>query len=81
MQGPYQPVACAFHERLEFAVLRRQPLRLRYRHDDTVAEAVVLPLDVQTRDGAEWLSCRGPDDTILVLRLDALLEAVPHTGA
>ena len=78
MQGPYQPVACAFHERLEFAVLRRQALRLRYRDGNDTVEAVVLPLDVVTRDGAEWLSYRDAGGATRTLRLDALLEAIPQ---
>lgn len=77
MAEPYQPVACAFHESLEFAVLRRQRLRLRFQGAAGEAEAVVLPLDVATRDGAEWLSCQTEDGQGLVLRLDYIRAAEP----
>lgn len=73
----YIPVACAFHERLEFAVLRKQRLRLRYRQADRVEEGVMLPTDVVTRDGAEWLHCVDGDGRPWVLRLDRLVEADP----
>lgn len=77
MVKPYEPVACAFHERLEFAVLRRQRLRLRYRDGEAVAEAVILPLDVYTRDGAEWLVGRLDDGKTRTWRLDLLSAAEP----
>ena len=75
MAEPYRPVACAFHESLEFAVLRRQCLRLRYWDGTAEIEAVVLPLDVATRDGAEWLTFRSEDGSSQILRLDTLVGA------
>lgn len=73
----YVPIPCAEHEKLEYAVLRRQALRLRWREAGDEREQVVLPLDVTTRDGAEWLHCRLPGGEIAVLRLDDLIAAVP----
>lgn len=71
----YQPIACIDHERLEFAVLRRQRLLLRWQDEaGTVREAVVLPIDVATRQGAEWLSYREADGPEAVLRLDRILS-------
>jgi Rho-binding antiterminator len=74
----YVPIACVEHERLEFAVLRRQRLRLEYR-DETglTASRVVLPTDVRTRDGAEWLSYRCEDGVEAVIRLDLIVSARP----
>ncbi|NWG87227.1 MAG: transcriptional antiterminator, Rof [Hydrogenophilaceae bacterium] len=74
---PYQPVACAFHEGLEFAVLRRQRLRLHYRTETGEIEAVVLPIDVATRDGAEWLTFQAESGANQVIRLDAIVSAQP----
>ena len=72
---PYQPIACAQHERLEFAVLKRIPLWLRYRDANGMqATAKVLPLDVETRAAAEWLSARFEDGHSEILRLDWLLD-------
>jgi len=70
----YVPIACVAHEHLEFAVLRRQKLRLRLR-DEHGAETdlIVLPTDVATRDQAEWLSYRTGDGTHGVVRLDRIL--------
>jgi Rho-binding antiterminator len=64
----YRPIACADHERLEFAALTRQWLELRVNG----AAQRLLPLDVFTRDGAEWLLAQtGAGDTV-TLRLDTL---------
>ncbi len=77
--APYRPVACVLHERLEFAVLRRIHLRLRWLDGGGEHTERVLPLDVTTRDGAEWLTFRRRDGTVQALRLDhiAAVEEAP----
>ncbi len=68
----YTPVACDFHERLEFAVLRRLMLELRWVEQAEIRAARVLPLDVATRDGAEWLTYRVEHGPVGVIRLDRI---------
>lgn len=65
----YRPIACADHERLEFAALTRRWLVVKV--EDGMAQRL-LPLDVYTRDGAEWLSAQTESGEVLRLRLDAL---------
>lgn len=77
---PYIPVACVLHERLEFAVLRRLTLELRWRDASGVYTAQVQPLDVVTREGAEWLTLRRPEGEVMHLRLDRI-EAVTEMPA
>ncbi|MHB0974572.1 MAG: transcriptional antiterminator, Rof [Thiobacillus sp.] len=64
----YRPIACADHERLEFAALTKQWLDVTV---DGVAQRL-LPLDVYTRDGAEWLQAQTGAGDVVTLRLDAL---------
>lgn len=64
----YRPIACADHERLEFAALTRQWLEVTL--DGTVQR--LLPRDVYTRDGAEWLLAESEAGETLTLRLDRL---------
>ncbi len=74
MPDAYLPIACAEHERLEFAVLRRRRLRLTWvdeQGQDTCVEEV-LPLDVATRDGAEWLTIRRAGGATEAVRLDRI---------
>jgi Rho-binding antiterminator len=74
----YASIPCIEHERLEFAVLRRQKLTLEVR-DETGATRVlvVLPTDVATRDQAEWLSYREESGAVGIVRLDRILSAKP----
>lgn len=65
---PYRPIACADHERLEYAALTRQWLELRV---DGVSQRL-LPLDVYTRADAEWLQARNEAGETVIFRLDAL---------
>ncbi len=74
----YVPIPCIAHEKLEFAVLRRQKLRLRLREEGgEERQLTVLPTDVTTRDGAEWLTYRTEEGESGVVRLDGILSAEP----
>ena len=75
---PYVPIACIEHERLEFAVLRRQRLRLRFLDQHGNEQSLpALPVDVATRDGAEWLTYRLESGETGLLRLDRILSVTP----
>jgi Rho-binding antiterminator len=76
----YRPIACARHEALELAILRRQWLRLDL--DDTEAGSaplLALPLDIGIAEGAEWLLVRDAGGRERRLRLDHIrgLEHAP----
>lgn len=72
MNADYQPIPCAQHERLEFSVLRKQRLRLEYTENGEPRSEKVLPLDVNTRHGAEWLKFRREDGSEAEIRLDTI---------
>lgn len=74
MEQDYQPIACMQHERLEFSVLRRIPLLLKYRLEGRDRVEKVMPLDVATRNGAEWLKFRREDGSVEEIRLDWILS-------
>lgn len=65
----YQPIPCAQHERLEFAVLRRIPLTLQLQDGRTLRGHA---LDVYTQAGAEWLNFRTAPGVEEILRLDQI---------
>jgi Rho-binding antiterminator len=71
----YLPIGCADHDRLELAVMRRRRLRLTWLDEATKCEICenVYPMDVQTRDGAEWLRIQRENGGLTVLRLDSIL--------
>lgn len=64
----YRPIACSDHERLEFAALKKQWLDVRVGGE----AQRLLPLDVYTQDGAEWLLAQTESGEQLTLRLDTL---------
>lgn len=69
----YRPIACVAHERLEYAVLTRRTLDLCYLDDEGATRRTrALPLDVYTRDRAEWLRVRAEDGREFILRLDRI---------
>ena len=68
----YQPIACVAHERLEFAVLKRRRLKLVCR--DAAGAIAGLPLDVYTKDAAEWLRLRDDTGVEHTVRLDRILS-------
>lgn len=69
----YQPISCVSHERLEFSVLRRIPLMLEYEGPNLLQERV-LPQDVLTRNGAEWLVFQRDDGIRVEIRLDRIVS-------
>lgn len=73
MNADYQPIPCVQHERLEFSVLRKIPLRLEFVEQGERRHEKVLPLDVNTRNGAEWLKFRREDGSETEIRLDAIV--------
>lgn len=74
MTADYQPIPCVQHERLEFSVLRKQRLRLEYVEGGERRCENVLPLDVNTKNGAEWFKFRREDGSEMEIRLDAIRE-------
>jgi len=73
----YQSIPCDQHERLEFSVLRKIHLLLEYRRDSDKIQQKVLPLDVNTRAGAEWLKFKAVDaDEVIEIRLDSIISFV-----
>jgi Rho-binding antiterminator len=68
----YRAIACSDHERLEFAALTRQWLDVKVESGDQPGRQRLLPLDVYTRDGAEWLLAETEAGERLTLRLDRL---------
>jgi Rho-binding antiterminator len=66
----YRPISCASHERLEFAVLKRQWLEVMVKQGEHAGRHRLLPLDVYAREGLEWLEAQTESGEKLKLRLD-----------
>lgn len=72
MSEAYKPISCVNHERLEFAVLKRQWLEIEVLQGVHAGRHRLLPLDVYAREGVEWLDAQTEAGEKLALRLDHL---------
>ena len=69
----YRPVSCRVHSEYELAIMRRTRLPLRWRDERyRECQALVLPLDLCTREGAEYLVVRLPGGEPCEIRLDRI---------
>ena len=76
---PYHPVACAFHDLFEIAIMRRQRLRTRWRDaGDNVHEELLIPEDLRIQDGGEYLLAHSAAGVAIRLRLDLIESASPE---
>ncbi len=74
----YQPIPCEIYDRYERAILHRDRLRLSWRDDTGQAHLeTVVPEDLQTCAGEEFLLGHTLDGAPRRVRLDRILEAVP----
>lgn len=73
----YTPIDCGLHSEYEVAILHRQKLRMSWRSEQGDQVQVLLPRDLQTRDGEEFLIAEAADGEVLRLRLDRITHAEP----
>jgi len=67
----YKVIPCALHEHYQLAVMQRLPLDLTWCGEvGEITQARVYPLDVYTKDGAEFLLVRAEALGEVVIRLD-----------
>jgi transcriptional antiterminator Rof (Rho-off) len=68
----YHPIDCDLHSELEWLILRKQPVVIRWQDPDRGPQITDAMLqDLVTQEGAEWLIARN-EFAPLRLRLDWL---------
>ncbi len=68
----YRPIACGLYSHLEVAILHRTPIDCTWTDaDGRRHEARLLPLDLRTRDHAEYLVADAPEGKVEI-RLDRI---------
>jgi Rho-binding antiterminator len=79
MMTDYTPIDCALYSEYELAILQQWRLRLSWCDDDGETRIdVCTPLDLVTRDHAEFLVVSRADGQHLELRLDRIIRADNH---
>jgi Rho-binding antiterminator len=72
----YQPIACGLYSQYELAVMRRTPLTLCWRGVDGLSHLeTLLPQDLETCKGEEFLVLLNTAGERLRVRLDRILSA------
>lgn len=71
-EADYRPISCAAYAELELAILRRERLRLIWHAGNVCFVYRVLPLDLETKSGREFLHCRLPSGERVRVRLDRI---------
>ncbi|HEB60110.1 MAG TPA: transcriptional antiterminator, Rof [Gammaproteobacteria bacterium] len=73
----YRPIDCGRHSELELAIMHRQWLRVAWHEDGGSHVEALLPRDLETREGVEYLLADNHDGTTHRIRLDRLDEFQP----
>lgn len=74
----YTPIDCALYSEYELAIVQRKRLRISWTdpNGQTCIE-VFTPLDLLTRDHAEYLIASRVDEQRIELRLDRIIRSEP----
>jgi Rho-binding antiterminator len=74
----YTPVDCGLYSEYELAILRRRRLRIYWHEADGQAHIdVLMPVDLRTRRGEEFLVLERGDGESTELRLDRIARVEP----
>lgn len=71
----YQPISCDLHSQYELAIMHKNKLQLSWLSEgELVTETNISPLDIQTKNRAEYLIAVTADSKNLCIRLDHITE-------
>ncbi len=73
----YQPITCAGYDVYESAITRHQRLQLVWQEAGMDHAQSVLPTDLETRAGEEFLIARDANNHPLKIRLDKIRKVIP----
>ncbi len=76
MMSDYTPIDCGVYSEYELAIMRKWQLRIGWRDTQGLSHIeVLLPRDLQTRHGEEFLLAETLSGEQLEIRLDQITEA------
>lgn len=73
----YRPISCDVYSALELAILHRQSLRVIWHEANVSFTRTLLPVDLETEAGQEFLHYRFPTGEVGRIRLDHIDRVVP----
>lgn len=72
---PYKPISCNLHSQYELAIMHKSKLELSWSAEgQTLTATNILPLDLQTKNKAEYLIAQSASNENLCIRLDQIIK-------
>jgi len=71
----YQPISCDLHSQYELAIMHKNKLYLSWLAEGKLISATnITPLDVQTKNKAEYLMAKTAESKNICIRLDHITK-------
>ncbi len=82
MSDQYRPIDCNLHSQYELYIMHHELLRMAWL-DELGQEHLdlLMPKDMLTELGAEYIVCENNHDMDVKIRLDRIVRAAPVKGA
>jgi len=74
-QSDYWPIPCASYDQYEIAILHRRRMHLVWEDGNVVYDQVVIPLNLRTTEGQEFLLLKQENGDTREVRLDHIRRA------
>jgi transcriptional antiterminator Rof (Rho-off) len=70
---PYTPISCAAHSEFELLIMHKNHLKLSWSDEQGKSQSsIVLPIDIQTKAGEEYLLVSDEKNNQHSIRLDRI---------
>lgn len=71
----YQPISCNLHSQYELAIMHKNKLDLTWIDDGKyISDTNIMPVDIKTKNKAEYLIAKTSAQKDLILRLDQITK-------
>lgn len=82
MSDQYRPIDCNLHSQYELYIMHHELLRMAWLDEQGQEHLdLLMPTDIRTELGAEYLICENNHDMATKIRLDRIVRAAPVKGA
>jgi len=81
MSDQYRPIDCNLHSQYELYIMHKALLRMAWLDEQGHEHLdLLMPKDMRTELGAEYIVCENNHDTQMKIRLDRIVRATPVKG-
>lgn len=81
MSDQYRPIDCNLHSQYELYIMHHEMLRMAWLDEQGREHLdLLMPKDIRTELGAEYIICENSHDITTKIRLDRIVRAAPVKG-